>query len=154
MTDDRPGGPAPEVWLSGPIEGVPPLLMPAAHALFDEQSDLVGKRDRHGDDLVDARRHAIGQQRDRGLREVDLVGEVLVERELGHVCLLADFADADAVHAVAHEQRQCGLDEQRLLLGLGRPAPLSRRGLELAAPGRLTRDCSTRRHSFESTYHR
>lgn len=41
MTDDRPAAPAPEVWLGGPIEGVPPLLMPAAHALVGARNDLV-----------------------------------------------------------------------------------------------------------------
>ena len=41
MTDDRPAVPAPEVWLGGPIEGVPPLLMPAAHALVGARNDLV-----------------------------------------------------------------------------------------------------------------
>lgn len=30
----------PEVWLRGPVEGVPPLLMPAAHALLQAQEDL------------------------------------------------------------------------------------------------------------------
>lgn len=30
----------PEVWLRGPVEGVPPLLMPAAHALLQAQKDL------------------------------------------------------------------------------------------------------------------
>ncbi|HJS48357.1 MAG TPA: DinB family protein [Gemmatimonadales bacterium] len=30
----------PEVWLRGPVEGVLPLLMPAAHALLQAQEDL------------------------------------------------------------------------------------------------------------------
>ena len=30
----------PEVWLRGPVGGVPPLLMPAAHALLQAQEDL------------------------------------------------------------------------------------------------------------------
>ena len=30
----------PEVWLRGPVDGVPPLLMPAAHALLQAQEDL------------------------------------------------------------------------------------------------------------------
>ena len=30
----------PDVWLRGPVEGVPPLLMPAAHALLQAQEDL------------------------------------------------------------------------------------------------------------------
>src|SRR5688500_6485846 len=30
----------PEVWLRGPIHGVPPLLMPAAHALLGALEDL------------------------------------------------------------------------------------------------------------------
>ena len=38
---DKPAAPAPEVWLSGPIEGVPPLLMPAAHALVGARNDLA-----------------------------------------------------------------------------------------------------------------
>ena len=29
-----------EAWLRGPVEGVPPLLMPAAHALIQVQEDL------------------------------------------------------------------------------------------------------------------
>lgn len=41
MTNDRPAAPAPEVWLSGPIEGVPPLLMPVAHALVGARNDLA-----------------------------------------------------------------------------------------------------------------
>lgn len=32
--------PEPEVWLRGPVEGVHPLLMPAAHALLGAQQDL------------------------------------------------------------------------------------------------------------------
>ena len=31
---------APEAWLGGPVEGVPPLLQPAAHALVQAQRDL------------------------------------------------------------------------------------------------------------------
>ncbi|HEX2093298.1 MAG TPA: DinB family protein [Longimicrobiaceae bacterium] len=30
----------PEVWLRGPVEGVPPVLMPAAHALLQSAEDL------------------------------------------------------------------------------------------------------------------
>ena len=30
----------PEVWLRGPVEGVPPLLMPVAHALLQSREDL------------------------------------------------------------------------------------------------------------------
>ena len=40
MTGEKPAAPAPEVWLSGPIEGVPPILMPAAHALVGARNDL------------------------------------------------------------------------------------------------------------------
>lgn len=40
MTDQKPATHEPEVWLSGPIEGVPPLLMPAAHALLGAGRDL------------------------------------------------------------------------------------------------------------------
>jgi len=32
--------PAPEFWLRGPIEGVPPALMPAAHALLQTLEDV------------------------------------------------------------------------------------------------------------------
>lgn len=40
-TGDRASaGRAPEVWLRGPIEGIPPLLMPAAHALVQAGEDL------------------------------------------------------------------------------------------------------------------
>jgi uncharacterized damage-inducible protein DinB len=31
-----------EAWLSGPIEGVPPLLMPVAHALVQAREDAAG----------------------------------------------------------------------------------------------------------------
>ena len=31
----------PEPWLRGPIEGVPPLLMPAAHALLQAREDAA-----------------------------------------------------------------------------------------------------------------
>ena len=33
-----------EVWLRRPIEGVPPLLMPAAHALLKAAEDVVTAR--------------------------------------------------------------------------------------------------------------
>lgn len=33
--------PEPEAWLRGPVEGVPPLLMPAAHALLGASADLA-----------------------------------------------------------------------------------------------------------------
>lgn len=33
--------PQPEVWLRGPIEGIPPLLMPAAHALVGAREDAT-----------------------------------------------------------------------------------------------------------------
>jgi hypothetical protein len=33
--------PQPEFWLRGPVEGVPPLLMPAAHALLQTLEDAV-----------------------------------------------------------------------------------------------------------------
>ena len=39
MTDVN-RAPKPEVWLRGPIEGIHPLLMPAAHALLGAQEDL------------------------------------------------------------------------------------------------------------------
>jgi len=29
-----------EVWLRGPLEGIPPLLQPAAHALLQAQEEL------------------------------------------------------------------------------------------------------------------
>jgi uncharacterized damage-inducible protein DinB len=32
----------PEPWLRGPVEGVPPLLMPAAHALLQAREDAAG----------------------------------------------------------------------------------------------------------------
>ena len=32
--------PTPEFWLRGPVEGVPPLLMPVAHALLQSRKDL------------------------------------------------------------------------------------------------------------------
>jgi hypothetical protein len=41
MDDQRATAPEPEVWLSGPIEGVLPLLMPAAHALLGAERDLA-----------------------------------------------------------------------------------------------------------------
>ena len=30
----------PEFWLRGPVEGVPPLLMPVVHALLQSRNDL------------------------------------------------------------------------------------------------------------------
>ena len=32
---------SPEAWLRGPVEGVPPLLMPAAHALVQAREDVT-----------------------------------------------------------------------------------------------------------------
>jgi uncharacterized damage-inducible protein DinB len=32
--------PTPEFWLRGPVEGIPPLLMPVAHALLQSRKDL------------------------------------------------------------------------------------------------------------------
>ena len=34
--------PTPEYWLRGPVEGIPPLLMPVAHALMQARDDLRG----------------------------------------------------------------------------------------------------------------
>lgn len=45
MTNQKPGTQEPEVWLSGPVEGVPPLLMPAAHALLGAGRDLRSAAD-------------------------------------------------------------------------------------------------------------
>lgn len=33
---------SPEVWLRGPVEGIPPVLMPVAHALLQSREDLRG----------------------------------------------------------------------------------------------------------------
>jgi uncharacterized damage-inducible protein DinB len=41
MMSEQPAAPAPEAWLSGPVAGVPPLLMPAAHALIGARNDLT-----------------------------------------------------------------------------------------------------------------
>jgi uncharacterized damage-inducible protein DinB len=32
----------PEAWMRGPVEGIPPLLMPAAHALIGAREDVAG----------------------------------------------------------------------------------------------------------------
>jgi hypothetical protein len=32
----------PEYWLRGPVEGIPPVLMPVAHALLQAREDLRG----------------------------------------------------------------------------------------------------------------
>lgn len=45
----------PEVWLRGPIPGVPPLLMPAAHALAGAREDLARAAARLSDDELWAR---------------------------------------------------------------------------------------------------
>lgn len=42
---------SPEAWLSGPVAGVPPLLMPVAHALLQAQADLEVARDLSPDEL-------------------------------------------------------------------------------------------------------
>ena len=41
----------PEAWLSGPIEGIPPLLMPVAHALVQARRELEVVRGLSADDL-------------------------------------------------------------------------------------------------------
>lgn len=37
---ERPGTPQPEPWLRGPLEGYPPVLVPAAHALLQAREDV------------------------------------------------------------------------------------------------------------------
>lgn len=40
MMNPPPESPLPEVWLRGPLEGFPPLLVPVAHALLQAREDL------------------------------------------------------------------------------------------------------------------
>lgn len=46
MTSDRTPPSAGEYWLSGPVEGVPPLLMPVAHALLQARHDMRNAAER------------------------------------------------------------------------------------------------------------
>ena len=41
-----------EVWLRGPITGIPPLLMPVAHALLQAREDVVRAADGLSDDAL------------------------------------------------------------------------------------------------------
>lgn len=40
MIDRMPHAPLPEPWLRGPVEGVAPVLMPAAHAILQAREDV------------------------------------------------------------------------------------------------------------------
>jgi hypothetical protein len=40
MNNPSPDSPLPEVWLRGPLDGYPPLLMPVAHALLQAREDI------------------------------------------------------------------------------------------------------------------
>jgi len=42
----------PEVWMRGPIQGVPPLLQPVAHALLQAQEEAFALLDRFPDDKL------------------------------------------------------------------------------------------------------
>jgi hypothetical protein len=41
-----------ETWLSGPVEGVPPVLLPAAHALLQAREDVTSYAARLPEDLL------------------------------------------------------------------------------------------------------
>ncbi|HYH80671.1 MAG TPA: DinB family protein [Longimicrobium sp.] len=63
----------PEAWMRGPVEGIPPLLMPVAHALIGAREDVAAAIDGMGADALWARP---GGAASAGFHAVHLAGSL------------------------------------------------------------------------------
>jgi uncharacterized damage-inducible protein DinB len=107
-----------EAWLRGPLDGVPPLLMPVAHALVQAREDLQeaasaaikqegvpGTRPARAAELLEAVRRAVDDAL-RVLRQTPET-ELLVARAVGRARLPTNVLGL-LVHAAEHTQRHTG----------------------------------------------
>jgi hypothetical protein len=133
-----------EVWLSGPVEGVPPLLMPAAHALLQVRQDVARLLEGLSVEQIWSRP---GQSASIGYHAVHLAGatERLMTYATGSPLSDAQIAD------LKNEKQLTGLDAGELVVCVHRAIDAAIEQIRRTDPSTLTDAREVGRQRLPST---
>ena len=120
-----------EVWLSGPVEGIPQLLMPAAHALLQVREDLPRLLEGLTPEQIWARP---GQSASIGYHAVHLAGAT--ERLMTYAAG-AQLSDAQ-ITDLKNEKQLTGLDAGELVARVNRAIDAALEQMRRTDPSTLT----------------